>query len=106
MAQPFSKQALSQQIILTLGLKTIYYINHLKGVALLFIKLIIKLMKSFLPSDCELKAMELRKHFLSKNVRLFYQFNHYELLRNFQHDFIVVKTVTLPLCICCQHLLL
>lgn len=35
--------------------------NHLKGIALLVIKLIIKLMKSFIESDCELKAMELKK---------------------------------------------
>lgn len=41
--------------------------NHLKGVALLVIKLIIKLMK-FSQIRLELKAMELRKHFL----RLFY----------------------------------
>ena len=46
--------------------------NHWKGVALLVIKLTTKLMKSFHQSDCELKAMELRKYFLSKNVRLFY----------------------------------
>lgn len=37
--------------------------NHLKGIALLVIKLIVKLMKHFLESDCELKAMELRIHF-------------------------------------------
>lgn len=37
--------------------------NHLKGIALSIIKLIVKLMKRFLESDRELKAMELRIHF-------------------------------------------
>ena len=44
--------------------------THLKVTELLIIKLIIKLIRSFLQS--ELRAMELRIHFLSKSVRLFY----------------------------------